>query len=663
MKKKNIIICAGLGILFLVLLAFLPNLLSSDRALRLILEQINGSGGTHLQIGDCTIGWSQGLVCADVDYLDNGRGLHVRARQVSGSQGLLALLVASENLGSIHVQDPVVIFGHKFSEKNSLSATEEREKKQQESAAAKDGAIPFWDGLIVSVSFDGGRLQREEGSAVAVMPVGVFSGTASMASGTVQYGLKWFAKTGKGKLAAQGFVNLPARRLNFMDTLVARMRLQVSSFQFGPWLSLAVRATGVPQGMGEIDGDFTINGAGSTNLDIVGHLTGKDLQFSGGILGPDHPKVDRIALSLDGSLKEREGLQLTQFVLESDLGRMTASGSYGSEDGEVRITGLLRLPLLFSRLPHVLMLSDSLVLDKGSVQFSSVLKREGNQQNLAVDAVFAGIEGRYRTRLFSWGKLVPLSIQARLATLDRGEGHRLDLEVESPGSLQSTEVEDKVTTSRFRLHGRFFLPSDGQQSFRVKGWQLDGAAESGSFTLTVGDSPGQKMTGPGGYSCTIRLDLNRLNKPLEDLQILSPETTMSGDMHLTAAGFLAENQLVLREFDLRVQQLELNQGRSESRIQNLIVQPRRSLAADGAPVALRGLLVVKNIKDLQSQGFGLTSFDWNRGQLVLRDMRIHSDVGKKNVDELVVGNVQDVLQLLQSLSRSGAEKNRPGDRN
>ncbi|RWX47231.1 hypothetical protein H206_02319 [Candidatus Electrothrix aarhusensis] len=72
---KNIKLFAGATLLFVVVLfgitvAILPLLLSSDWVKNSIVSKVNSGSSAELALGDCAIGWSEGLKCTEVSYQD-----------------------------------------------------------------------------------------------------------------------------------------------------------------------------------------------------------------------------------------------------------------------------------------------------------------------------------------------------------------------------------------------------------------------------------------------------------------------------------------------------------------------------------------------------------------------------------------------------------------
>ncbi|MCI5149821.1 MAG: hypothetical protein D3916_10630, partial [Candidatus Electrothrix sp. MAN1_4] len=94
-------------VLFGTTIAVIPFLLSSDWVKNSIVSKVNKGSSGQLALGDCGIGWTTGFQCSDISYHD--QNYQVDAARLTGTQGLFALMMAPKNLGTITVDDPVVV--------------------------------------------------------------------------------------------------------------------------------------------------------------------------------------------------------------------------------------------------------------------------------------------------------------------------------------------------------------------------------------------------------------------------------------------------------------------------------------------------------------------------------------------------------------------------
>lgn len=717
-KKKITIVLVSTGILLLGLFALLPTLLSSDRVLATVLSRINAqSGASSLKIANCDIGWLQGLVCSDVDYLDPERGLELKIDQVRGSQGLLALLAAPKNLGTLRVRQPVVTITNQAADtplspgtaSSPTSDTEQKETKKSRSTAPTPDqtAPPFWDALVVSLVVEEGRVIILGQGDASSGEGGIFSGTSALAAGTVKYSLQWLAAGDNGKLLANGFVNLPARRFNILETLVARIELQISDLQLAPLLAIAARQTEVPNGSGLLNGELTITGGGTDNLDIVGNLDCTDLELSGGFLGADHPRFQKLSLGIDGSKKGRDDWRIARFDLEGDPGRISALGEYGRKRGRVGITGSIHLPVLFTRLPHIFHVQQGASLARGELKISAELSRQGSQQYFTADAAVAVLQGVLNKQPFTLQQPLTLTLAGeqaggmlRVKQLDlttpflkaEGKGTRRDFSLQAETDLEAASLElgklfvlpwtgrgklELQASSRLMkesrygidlqakssnlilakdgqvilpehplsVNGRLTLPETWMQGRETGDLQLEGTAWPGTFLIRAQEL---KRTGTfitTGYDLTTRLNLERLTGLLHNLRLLPPQVILTGDLNGSAAGFVTKTQVALRELNIRANDFMYKQGKTVVENTNIVLQAKRPPMDDNSPVGIRKLSVAQNKTSWQNRGFGLTSFDWSNRKLSVRDLQFRSAPVDFDVKELVI---EDLKQSLHS---------------
>ncbi len=715
-KKKITIVLVSTGIFLLGLFALLPTLLSSDHVLGSVLSRINAQSGTSsLKIANCDIGWLQGPVCSDVDYLDTERGLQLKIEQMRGSQGLLALLAAPKNFGTIWVRQPVVTIGNQTADTSSspdttpapVPDTEQKETQKKPSPALTydQAEPPFWDALVVSLVVEEGKVIVQEGESASSGAEGFFSGTSSLAAGTVKDSLQWVATGGNGKLLANGFINLPARQFNILETLVARMELQVSDLQLAPLLAIAARRTEAPSGSGLLNGELTITGAGTDNLDIVGSLDCADLELSGGFLGADHPRFQKISLGIDGSKKGRYDWRISRFDLKGDPGRVSALGEYGRKRGRVGITGSIHLPVLFTQLPHLFHVQQGASLTRGELKFSAELSRQGDRQQLSAGGGVDVLQGVLNNQPFTLQQPLTLAFAGELAggTLRvkqlelttpylkaKGKGTRTNFSLQAEADLETAGLElgklfalqwtcrgnlELEATSRLMkesrygidlqakssnlvlskdgevilpehpmsINGSLTLPETRMQGKESGDLQLEGSIWPGTFLIRAENLKRAGTSITTGYDLTTRLNLERLSGLLHNLQLLPPQIFLAGDLKGSASGFVTKTQVALRELDVRANDFIYKQGKTVVENTDIVLQAKRPPMDGKSPIGIRKLSVAQNKKSWQSRGFGLTTFDWLNRKLSVRDLQLRSALADFDIKELVVDDLKQPL--------------------
>lgn len=718
MKKKLSIVILGTGITVLVLFGLLPTLLSSDMVLDQVLARINDQPGTSLKIAGCSIGWRRGLVCSDLAYTDYERGLDLHVDKVLGSQGVLALLAAPKNFGTIRVQQPLLTLTEQPTVKTpapgSLSPNDELKRKtqaaQSSSVAVDKTKPPFWDALVVSLAVENGRFVDRRSKSMGPGPEGNFSATASLAAGTVKYAFQWLAGAGPGKLRAEGFVNLPANRSNFLDTLVARMELQITDLKVGDLLSMAGPGTGIPEGSGLLNGALTMTGAGPDTLDVVGTLDCTDLVLTGGVVGPDHPRLEQVTLRIDGSKKGENNWRIAQFELEGDPGRLSVVGEYGSDSGQVMLTGSVRLPVLLPLFPHLFHLRETTALSRGEFKLSAELSRQGDRQRITADAGIDNLQGAYNDVPFSWdkplafefagertenglrmeqlemttpffkargrGTATDFSLQAE-ADLEKGtfelgqlvalpwtgkgtlelkatsrllkdSGYGIDLQAESPNFVLSKDGQVVLPEHPLNINGSLRLLETWLQGRAIGGLQVHGSIWPGTFSLTAEDLKRSGTRLNAGYDLTTRLHLERLSRLMRNFKILPSQISLAGELNGSVSGFIKQTGVILRQLDLRADDFICKQGETAVGGNTIALRTKRPAMDGKSPIGLRKLLVTDNMVSFREQGFGLSLFDWAKKVLILRDMQLRSHCLDLDIEQLVIDDLKQPLQFRQA---------------
>ncbi|MCI5182852.1 MAG: hypothetical protein D3921_10150, partial [Candidatus Electrothrix sp. AW1] len=306
---KNIKLFVGATLLFTVVLfgitvAVIPLVLSSDWAKDILVSKVNTSSPGTLALGDCAIGWTKGLQCSDISYQDQGYQVH--AAQLSGSQGMFALLMAPKDLGTITVDDPLVIIRQPQDnikdDINDISNNTSKEEEGAEGIAAtstpttttQDAEPPattenskeqdpsgtwFWhkmSGKIVLnravVQLQQGEQQPQsvlhDGALDLSLDADVLSLNLSLVTdgGSVKQSSEQTTEKATGQLKAVGTAQLPSEKGNLLDRITADMQITLTDIQLGPLLALIPDKTTVPQGQAVLNSDLTIQNTEGGNV-------------------------------------------------------------------------------------------------------------------------------------------------------------------------------------------------------------------------------------------------------------------------------------------------------------------------------------------------------------------------------------------------------------
>ncbi len=423
MKKKWLFILLAVLLMLSAAVMLLPTVLSSSTVLRLVLERVNAVSPATIRIDSCAIGWRSGLECRDIQVDDPAAGLKLTIPRLTGSQGLLALLVAPRNLGELTVHEPAVVLSEgkpamqdRVAPEKSAGGKPAVVAPAREKPAGRDQGAPFWEGMQVRFLIKGGTVT----SRLHLQPprniVRNLELTSGLSDGSIAYTLGLQDGRGQGRIAATGFVNLPVRQSGLLDVLVSMVDLQISDYDISGLLATAAARVGeLPRGQGTLSGNLTLKTAGLANLTVKGDLALRDLRLEGGFLGSDRPALARVDLHLDADSKKDRGWTLNALALGSDAGTIKAKGTSGPAGRRLAASGQLELPLLLAQLPGLLRIRQGMVMKSGLLDFSLDLADRNGTVQVAADTRLEQVGGTIDKHAFVWATPVTLALNAEAA--------------------------------------------------------------------------------------------------------------------------------------------------------------------------------------------------------------------------------------------------------
>lgn len=712
MNKKVSIAVISITVGAMLLLLLLPSLLSSDFFLRWIVSRINGLSEATVEVENCDIGWRQGLRCYSLKYIAPDSGLLLVVDQISGSKGLLALLAAPKNLGTFQVHHPVLTLsasGHPR-EKTAVTApanvsrANEKETPQAPLGSASTPGTqqpPFWDALAMTMTVDEGRLVVT-GPTIPSVVKGDFSGTSILRAGTANFDGQWQGRENQGQLLVNGFVDLPTKVNNALDTLVTKVKLKAKELQVAPILDfISQKNAAVPNGAGLLTAELAVSTAGTESIDILGKVACRDVELVGGFLGQDHVRLKTISAHIDGNKKSGNEWQLADLHLDGDPGKVSAQGTFDKDGGQAQVSGTLFLPVLFAQLPHLLQMQQSAHVTTGDLKFSSVIEQTAQVQRISANASVASLQGEVKNQPFSWENGVRLLLAAERSgeriAVDQLDVTTVFMQVSGKGSLQDFSLQGHADLQKASQHlGQLFsLPWSGggtvtfharsqmtdtkryamdfqlespnlvvrknqqelvpEHPLQIKGtvsapptwlWgkggadlQVNSSGWPGSFDLTVDNLQRSKGLATARYNLSSTMHLNRLSDVLHTLQIVPRKTTLAGEVNLAVAGFFTEKQVGVRSIDLQADDFFLLHGGTILQEDHILLQTKRPLVTEKVPVGIRPLSEEDSMTSWLDKGGGLTSVDRDDKRLFVRDIMLRSTSADLDLDVLTIDDV------------------------
>ncbi|MCI5124034.1 MAG: hypothetical protein D3925_06055, partial [Candidatus Electrothrix sp. AR5] len=461
---KNIKIFVGATLLFIVVLfgitvAIIPFLLSSEWVKNSLVSKVNSSSSGELALGGCAIGWNEGLKCTEVSYHD--QGYQVDAARLSGTQGLFSLLMAPKNLGTITVDDPVVVItqpqvqpgteGETVASQTDSGAPAKTEDSAKKPSSSKDEAGKpetwFWHKMSGKVLFNRAvvKLQQvnsqQEGQEPQIL-LQQGSLDLTLASDTLNLNLSLTtgAEQVEGQIKAVGYAHLPSIKGNLLDLMTADMQVSFTDVQLASFLALAPAESNIPQGQAILTSNLMVKNTEGGNLVLRGPITLKEVDLTGGFLAEDHPRLEQLAFELDLQRDVQKEWRLPELKMLSDFGSVDLQSSYGKQGLQAAGKGTFDLSVLLTQLPGLFKVQENLRLENGTASLVFELTEQDKVMHVTADATVKDLAGRQNRQPFVWKSPMSLSVKGSMA----GKEPEVDklvlkadfLDIEGQGNLQ-----------------------------------------------------------------------------------------------------------------------------------------------------------------------------------------------------------------------------------
>lgn len=534
MRKRYLFIAATV-LLLVLMVGLLPVFISSGWVKDQLVSQINSRISGTLTAAGCSIGWKRGLQCRRVVYDDAGRGIHVQIPKLSGSQGLLALIVAPMNQGTIRLDKPILVIPNPSltaSEPSAAASEPDASVAAQQplsgSLPSSSESSPIWDKVIVQLLVDKGVVKIADGSSLGKKIARNVSLDAGLASGSVHFEMGFAAGSGGGKTAASGFINLPARQSGFLETLVTEINLKITDLQIEEYLSLLPTAFHSPQGQGILSSELLLKATGTSSIQVIGSNTLRNVQLTGGFIGEDKPAFKQVTLDVDVTRTQDTGWQFHGLHLFSDLGTLELVGNYGGAQLNLRGVGRLELTELLQQLPHLLRAAPETRLEHGGVDLVVNLEQDKQRLGVIAEATVDNVSGLQKGSPFFWDTPISFTFAGNLTGQSEPQVSRVAL------NSSFAQLEGAGGVNNFSLYATADLDQTMKQLGTV--FQLDWQTK-GKLLLTA-DS---HQSGDNEYTLQTHLDISDMTLSHQGTVVL-PEHHLTADSRLESSSQFLGNR-------------------------------------------------------------------------------------------------------------------------
>ena len=671
MKTRNLCI-AGVLPATMILTGLLPVFLSSAWFRNICVSQINRHVPGTLSLQACTVGWRHGLQCGRIVYDDVDQGIHAVLPSLKSNRGLLALLAAPTNFGTISLDNPVLTFSGVSGddadqavtplESNTPSVTGHTSRTEKEKPLKKSfeqNGISFREKITA-------RLLVNEAVINVVLdqyPAEVFIQKgglqANLLDGSVQFEIDLTSNSDNGKITADGFINLPAHGGAVLDSLVTEINAHIAGLQVDPFLSLLPNHDKFPHGWGELSSELLIKATGTSSIRVSGTSMLYELDLYGGFLGKDQAEFKRIDLDFGVQKDTDESWKLSEFQFSSDLGMVELTGNFRSDQFMLNGMGTIDFAILLGRFPHFFDVRPDISLQSGVMNFTFNLHRDGRRFTGLADAMVDGLGGIQKGKPFVWKNPMHLNLDGSLID-GEPEIRKLVLmlpflDLKGKGNLTDFSLEGTADFSRaVEEIGQIFLldgwNANGQMHF-IADSKEDGAERYlVNADLKISDLSLSQWGNPVIPRHTL-IARGRLKTPAEipdnkvdGMDLFFALSSWPGSMHADFNSIYRKDGHFSAQYQL---QSELHLGRLTDLLHTLELLNRET--------TVTGIMSSRTSGYIEGSRLVVREFDGR-----IRDLRAH-DRGKSFVDPalhvytkkpVVDSNVEKVLRPLEIVDNS-----------
>ena len=448
MKKKHIIlsILGAFLLTVLIVVAWLPGIVSSDMLKPYVMQAVNQQIPGQLQVKAWSLSWFGTIEIKEIVYDNRLDNLLARIAEIKTSSGLLDLILDRSNLGTVEVIDPAVVLN--ISEKTETPQPRDRqpapqlpESKPKEvnetGAPALYGQFRITNGSLHSVAVDGDE------KVIAKNLDAVLDTPGPQDPIIYQFTVK--SGDNSGQATGEGFLTLAADDPLNIQKIQSDSKLSIDNWQLEDVFAIIASRASIPAAKGRLNANLTLTGSTAGSLHLLSNLSIPKLKLHGGPLGSDTPVVNGISIKLDAS-SDAGVLSLKNLAFDSSLVNGSVSGTFDTR-GNHHLSGNADMDLaaVFTQLPGTLKLREGTKITQGKMALSASLDTSGESASFEGEARIDRIKGLSNKKKVSWDKPVTVNAKGEM----RPDGFQLDnfslrsafLNADGQGNLKNMKVK------------------------------------------------------------------------------------------------------------------------------------------------------------------------------------------------------------------------------
>ncbi|WZO99265.1 hypothetical protein EP7_000864 [Isosphaeraceae bacterium EP7] len=378
--RRILRLIAGLAILFVLVLASMPTVLSTSPARRLLVQVVNKKFSPgRIELGAMSLSWTGSLTLDDVVLVDPSGKKVIKAKSIQTDRGILGLLASRPNYGTIRV--------------DGASVDVERHADGSIDAIDALGGLMNAGGdsqgdpsLALSVVVKGGRVRIASPELAEPISAVAFDASATIVPGKPLDAVMTIAEAGRSLELRAGYELYPAKGTSADQTLLLT----------GKDWPIAVREAGITA-KGNLVG--TVGADRRKGLwSARGNATLRKVVADGPVLAGDRLTLESVEAGCD-LMQTPTGWSIRMLDLKCPIGELTASGTVpASATTPTLLEGHVDLAAASKLLPLTLHLRDGIVIDRGQARIEARLTSQGGADRLAVSANIADLAATERGR-------------------------------------------------------------------------------------------------------------------------------------------------------------------------------------------------------------------------------------------------------------------------
>ncbi|MGW8193113.1 MAG: hypothetical protein ACWGOX_02500 [Desulforhopalus sp.] len=675
-------ILAGLLLVVLLVLLFLPTLISTDWATAKIKQTVNSKVDGQLDFDKLSVSWADGIRCRGITYKNTAQGLLVQVAEVTTEKGLLPLATHYREFGKVEIVEPkvyVTVGGKEHGDNTgSRKATEQQEGDEPGKQSPSEKA-----GSPITLPEIDGQLHLRDGAVIAVLPDAKEKPViqnlelqlrVSSPEKLLDYLVDFQSGDGTGQVKGAGNITLPAGEPIALEKMQSQATLNIGNWEINDLLTLLAATSNSPTGKGKINGSLHASGNDGSTIDIQANLVGEDITLRGGPLKTDTPSLPRIEVALEAR-KTASAFVVNNLSLQSPLATGSTSGTFsGGNQSEMTGEAVIDLSQLFAQFPATLNLKKGIKIVSGQVDVTTKLSASDTSTLFSAAAKVDEVRGLAGDRKISWDKPIKLeahgqkdpeglrlenfSVSSSFANgSGQGDINQMQIVLSADIGAALKEIEKFLDLADWKSAGKMNLDLQvSTKSADLRAVTSNIAIED--FLLNKG---GKVIAPQGELKTKMTTDL-RLDTGMQPHELL--DTTVTTESWLGSSAATVEHIVLPSEQDrLQIKNLnvagEIVLDRLSPLLQTLEGLPtdiqltgkanlKTRLSANDDKLEIENVamdvsdfFLKKNNKKLSGKDFQLStrgSADLTKKTALLKPLEITSAAGRINLPELVVND-------------------------